>query len=141
MNTTQLAQHIKDALTFFATPPKVEVKLNDDGVEAIYIADGGIEVVPETREVEVKSIAGTRKVKKEGFCVYRSVLIPGVHTFRNGDPGYPDAWDVEEVDFIPTVQPFPTIEVVLKEWMRNYLQGLDENLAMAPRDIDYDGPG
>jgi hypothetical protein len=56
------------------------------------------------------------------YTVCQEVIIPGVHTLRNGDPGWPDDVDVQE----------------LKTFQANQLSGLAKFVAMhiAERNID-----
>jgi hypothetical protein len=38
----------------------------------------------------------------EKFLISKEVIIQGVHTFGNGDPGYPDDVDIIDVDTVDT---------------------------------------
>lgn len=45
-------------------------------------------------------LPGSNSVDDEALTdhwVYRSITIPGVHTLSNGDPGYPNEYDEEEI--------------------------------------------
>lgn len=69
---------------------------NDDGVETMAL-DWGISIVWPAM-VAVKG----QKRPVPGFAVQREIVIPGVRTFRNGDPGYPDDVDFEELKSFAT---------------------------------------
>jgi hypothetical protein len=49
------------------------------------------------KEIEVDTIGGM--VKKTVFTMTKGVVLRGCHTLPNGDPGYPDDYDV--VDVVP----------------------------------------
>lgn len=67
------------------------------------------------------------------FQVWRCITIPGVHTLRNGDPGYPDDYDEQEVSRHPTL--LSALEKIGHLVVTDHIN--DE--AMAEAMGDYDG--
>ena len=77
-----IADRIENFCQFFKlTYQKVEENVHDVDQYRLYL--------PGSNTVDNEALTD--------FRVYRSVVIPGVHTLRNGDPGYPDEYDEQEV--------------------------------------------
>jgi hypothetical protein len=110
---TDLAKQLTTALSQFAKPPTVEVK---DG--EILIDKGSITVTTQKAQDGRKVVIG--------YSVGVAVPVPGIRTFRNGDPGYPDDVDVNEIAF--TTMPQHVIRAVMEAWFKQVQQEVDEVL-------------
>jgi hypothetical protein len=63
--------------------------------ENIYQLENYILYCPGSNSIDAEALTD--------FRVFRSVVIPGRHTLSNGDPGYPDEYDEQEVSRHPAV--------------------------------------
>jgi len=75
-----------DAENELVAVPNEGLKVNDD-----------LFVYPAVITKNIKTIAGEKSKQFNGWIVETPVVIPGIHTFKNGDPGYPDEMDARTI--------------------------------------------
>jgi len=107
LDQSPLMRRVLDAINYHDVSLVV-----DEHNHMIVISDGWY-ILPVYREVP--SIGGSREMLN--WQAQFSVVIPGVRTFPNGDPGYPDEYDYADLDE-PKRNIFEALAAVLKNMLQ-----------------------
>ncbi len=91
-----------------------------------------IDPVEPTNIISGTSIGASYIPEENTIVITASTIIPGVRTFRNGDPGFPDDVSVEDIETFPASALYPIVtkmaELVLADALNTAIDRYSEDM-------------
>jgi hypothetical protein len=100
---------------------EVTVEIEHDGESPYVIVDGWLNLCPTT--FNKRGIGGSIRTAPS-WRAERTIYVPGVRTFSNGDPGYPNDSDFEDLE--QNIEPAQIIFYAARQILENWIDGLGE---------------
>jgi hypothetical protein len=109
-------QQIEETINLFAARLKIHVQHPEDNVFHL-----------DRFELYLPGYNTILDEKATSFLVFRGVTIPGQRTMPNGDPGYPDDYDVVEIgDYPSLISALEKIgHCIVTDWLDESAQYID----------------